>query len=57
MENLAFGNKCDEADGVQVISIEGFFLLHEVLFRTFLFSFAFLLKLKDHSTYRFVIKI
>ncbi len=57
MENLAFGNKCDEADGVKVIRIEGFFLLHDVFLRAFFFSFAFLLQLKDHRTYRFVIKI
>lgn len=57
MENLAFGNECDEADGVQVILIEGFFLLHEVFLGAFLFSFAFLLQLEDHRTYRFIIKI
>lgn len=57
MENLAFGNECDEADSVNVILIEGFFLLHEILFGTVLFSFAFLLQLQDHRTYRFIIKI
>ncbi|MDB5148655.1 MAG: hypothetical protein JWQ57_2675 [Mucilaginibacter sp.] len=56
MENLAFGNKGDEADGVDVILIEGFFLLHEFFFGTVLFSFAFLLQLKDYRTYRFIIK-
>jgi hypothetical protein len=38
-------------------SIEGLFLLHEFLFRVVLFSFAFLLQLKNYRTYRFVIKI
>jgi len=57
MENLAFGNEGNEADGVQIILIEGLFLLHEVFFGAFLFSFAFLLQLKDYRTYRFIIKI
>ncbi len=43
MENLGFGNEGDEVDGVEIIRIEGLFLLHQVFFRAVLFSFAFLL--------------
>ena len=57
MENFGFDNKCDEVYGMKVIFIEDFFLLHKVFFGAVFFSFAFLLQLKDHRTYRFIIKI
>ena len=57
MENLGFCNKCDEVYGMNIILIEDFFLLHKVFLGAVFFSFAFLLQLKDHRAYRFIIKI
>lgn len=57
MENFGFGNKCDEVYGMKIILIKDFFLLHKVFLGAVFFSFAFLLQLKDHRAYRFIIKI